>query len=223
MFVVTVLALDSAGARCSVCLAHDGVVIERALAQPRAHASHILGMVSQVLAEAGIELGQVSTLAYGEGPGALTGLRVAASVVQGFALVTGARIVAVSNLLALATRVGTTVAPGTRVVIAHEAGMGMVCVQSFDTAKAATVIARDKPAVVEPGDVSWPEGPLCVAGGGSARVALPAAAGWWGGAATLAHASDIVAAVAAGGGREVAIAQAQPVYLRHPVDGNITL
>ena len=48
--------------------------------EPALHrqAERILGMVEEVLAEARLELSQIEGIAYGEGPGSFTGLRVAA-------------------------------------------------------------------------------------------------------------------------------------------------
>ncbi|MFK8016158.1 MAG: tRNA (adenosine(37)-N6)-threonylcarbamoyltransferase complex dimerization subunit type 1 TsaB [Gammaproteobacteria bacterium] len=219
--MTTTLALDSAGALCSVCLAHDGQRIQRVANEPRAHANHILGLVSEVLNTGGIALEDVERLAFGEGPGGLTGLRIAASVVQGFALVTGARVVAVSNLTALAERVASGVAPGTGVLIAHEAGMGAVCAQWFDVMPEGKPVERSTPAVIEVDELTWPDGPLVVAGTGSGRLSLPVGCAWFEGEPTAASAADFILVLDRGGGREVSVAAAQPRYLRHPVDGKL--
>lgn len=220
---MTALAIDTAGPICSVALEHDGARLERTAREPRAHARHVLATVHEVLDEAGIALNVVDTLAFGEGPGGLTGVRVAASVVQAFALATGARVAAVSNLHALALRVGAGTAPGTRVVIAHEAGAGAVCAQSYTALAGARVAVHDDRRVVEPDDIEWPTGALCVAGSGSARLALPDGAAWYLGTASYASAADHLHAIDADLARFVEPEHAQPVYVRHPVDATITL
>jgi tRNA threonylcarbamoyladenosine biosynthesis protein TsaB len=58
--------------------------------------------VEDLLAEARLELGQIEGIAYGEGPGSFTGLRIAAGVTQGLAFARGIGVVGVGSLLALA-------------------------------------------------------------------------------------------------------------------------
>ena len=217
------LAIDTAGPVCSVALSLAGRRLSRASAQPRAHARHVLAFVDDVLAEAGVTLAEVRTLAFGEGPGGLTGVRVAASVVQAFALTTGARIAAVSNLHALALRMARAVAPGVRLLVAHEAGAGAVCLQTYFARSQATLEVHDDRQVLMPDDIAWPEGALCVAGSGSGRLSLPAGCAWYQGAPSFADADDLLNAVDAGLARFVEPELAQPVYVRHPVDATITL
>jgi tRNA threonylcarbamoyladenosine biosynthesis protein TsaB len=81
-----ILALDTATQACSTALLTADAVITRELLTERAHAEHILSMVDAVLTEAGIALNEVGALAFGRGPGAFTGVRLAASVTQGLVL-----------------------------------------------------------------------------------------------------------------------------------------
>ena len=99
-----ILALDTATQACSTALLMDGTAITRELLTERGHAEHILSMVDAVLAEAGIGLAGVDALAFGRGPGAFTGVRLAASVAQGLAFAMTLPVVPVSDLSALAQR-----------------------------------------------------------------------------------------------------------------------
>ena len=79
------LAIDTATERCSVALLIDEHIVERATETPRGHADLVLPMVEAVLAESGLTLRQLDGLAYGRGPGAFTGVRIAVGVAQGLA------------------------------------------------------------------------------------------------------------------------------------------
>ena len=96
------LALDTAGPRCSVALLLDGKLTELDMPGERVQAESVLPMVERLLADAGISLSGLDAIAFGRGPGAFTGLRVATSVAQGLAYGTGIPVLPVSDLEALA-------------------------------------------------------------------------------------------------------------------------
>ena len=102
--MTTLLALDTATEACSVALLHNGQVFSRYAVIPRLHAQSILPMISEVLAEAGIAKTDLQAIAFGRGPGAFTGLRIAVGVVQGLAFALELPVLPVSNLAAIAQR-----------------------------------------------------------------------------------------------------------------------
>jgi len=102
---VKVLALDTATENCSAALLINGNLRTREMLLNRGHAEHILAMVSELLADADVALQGLDAIAFGRGPGAFTGVRLAASVTQGLAFGAAVRVVPVSNLQALAQRV----------------------------------------------------------------------------------------------------------------------
>lgn len=101
-----VLALDTSTWWASVAVVADGEVL--AAERERAHGSHaieLLPLVERTLAAAGVALAAVDAVAVTRGPGSFTGLRVGLSTAKGLAYATGARLVAVPTLEALARSV----------------------------------------------------------------------------------------------------------------------
>lgn len=100
------LALDTATEACSAAVWVDGAVWERYELAPRRHAALILPMIESVLAEAGLSPKQLDVVAFGRGPGAFTGVRIAVGIAQGIAFAADLPVVPVSTLAALALGVG---------------------------------------------------------------------------------------------------------------------
>ena len=99
---IKLLAIETSTDACSAALLCDGRVHDRYQLAPRAHGHLILDMVDAVLAEAGWSLKQLDGLAFGRGPGAFTGVRIATGVIQGLAFGADLPVVPVSTLAALA-------------------------------------------------------------------------------------------------------------------------
>ncbi|WEJ61560.1 tRNA (adenosine(37)-N6)-threonylcarbamoyltransferase complex dimerization subunit type 1 TsaB [Thiomicrorhabdus lithotrophica] len=101
----TVLAVETATQACSVALIYKGQEFIRHEILPQKHAHRVLEMVDEVIAESGASSDEIDLLAYGEGPGAFTGVRIASGVIQGLALGWDKPVLAVSSLLAMAESV----------------------------------------------------------------------------------------------------------------------
>ncbi|WP_044406052.1 tRNA (adenosine(37)-N6)-threonylcarbamoyltransferase complex dimerization subunit type 1 TsaB [Thiomicrospira microaerophila] len=99
---MNVLAIETSTANCAVSLVGEQVCVSLQEYAPQQHAQLILPMVDQVLSQAGFQAQDIDALAFGEGPGAFTGLRIAAGVVQGLALGWDKPVIAVSSLQAMA-------------------------------------------------------------------------------------------------------------------------
>jgi tRNA threonylcarbamoyl adenosine modification protein YeaZ/tRNA threonylcarbamoyl adenosine modification protein YjeE len=103
-----VLGLDTATAATSVALrTADGGVVQ-ARDDPRAgehpgHATRLLEMAHELLAQAGVGWRDIERIAVGVGPGTFTGLRVGIATARGLAQSLSAEIVEVSSLRALAS------------------------------------------------------------------------------------------------------------------------
>lgn len=101
-----ILAIETATEACSAALmiSANGNIkkYERFQLAPREHTKLILPMLDEVFAEAGIKLRDVDAIAFGRGPGAFTGLRIAAGIAQGLSLSVDKPVIPVSTLQALA-------------------------------------------------------------------------------------------------------------------------
>ena len=95
-----ILAIDTSTDACSVALALPGETRACHRILPRAHNRHIFSMVDEVLA--GAPLSSVTQFVCGVGPGSFTGLRIAVSVLQGFAWSLGLSVIPVCSLEAQA-------------------------------------------------------------------------------------------------------------------------
>ena len=122
---MNLLAIDTSTDFCSVAASRGEALFSRHERAGQRQAETILGMVDEVLAEAGIEVAQIQGIAYGAGPGSFTGLRIAAGVTQGLALARGVGVIGVGSLLALSEEAGKDAADG-RVIACLDAHRGEV-------------------------------------------------------------------------------------------------
>jgi tRNA threonylcarbamoyladenosine biosynthesis protein TsaB len=103
-----ILALDTSTEYCSAALWLDGEVrCDGCLAGQR-HSQLLLPMIDALLARCGVRLADVDAVAFGEGPGSFTGLRIACGVAQGLAFGAGLPVIGVGSLLAVAQASGAT-------------------------------------------------------------------------------------------------------------------
>lgn len=100
--MVALLAFDTATERLHVALGVGARAWTReASGGPRSSAT-LLPTAFELLAEAGLALGDLDAIAFGQGPGAFTGLRTACAVAQGLAVGTGKPLLAIDTLMAVA-------------------------------------------------------------------------------------------------------------------------
>jgi len=101
------LALETSTNLGSCALWRDGACAERFCPDGVLHSETLLPLVRNLLTDAGVSLSQLDGIAFGAGPGAFTGLRVACGVAQGLAVGAGLPVVPVGSLDALAWASGT--------------------------------------------------------------------------------------------------------------------
>lgn len=216
------LAFDTSTNWLSVACGADDAWFVRGEPAGQAHSERLLPLVDEVLAEAGWSLRSLDGIAFGAGPGAFTGVRIACGVAQGLAFGAGLPLVPVCTLEALAQAAWRSHS-ATRVFACLDARMREVYVAAYvrEAGRWEQVLT---PAVMQPTDVALPargDGAWSGAGGGFA--AYPELA------SRLAMDridADIVPDARAIGelaqprlaaGQGVAAAEALPLYVRHRV------
>lgn len=100
-----ILAIETTTRTGSVAVLRDDAelqLFDAAMTQQTGHAETILPLIDSVVRQAGIERRDIGLVAFGQGPGAFTGIRLGCSVAQGIALALGLPVVAVNSLQAVA-------------------------------------------------------------------------------------------------------------------------
>jgi tRNA threonylcarbamoyladenosine biosynthesis protein TsaB len=213
-----ILALETSTELGSCALWRDGVVAERICPPGKSHSETLLPLVRELLAEAGVKVGQLDAIAFGVGPGAFTGLRVACGAAQGLAVAANLPLIPVTSLETMAAQAG-----GERVLALLDARMGEVYSGSYQLIDGAYVLQGDI-RVSAPDAVALPTEPGWIACG-NAIAAYPvlaerlSVAGIAVQADVLPTATTVVrlAAPRAARGEGIDAALAAPLYIRDKV------
>jgi tRNA threonylcarbamoyladenosine biosynthesis protein TsaB len=183
-----VLAIDTATDNCSAALWIDEKIETRERLLERGHAEHILLMVDELLRGAQVALTELAAIAFGRGPGAFTGVRLAASVTQGLAFGAALPVVPVSDLRALAQHALTRAPRCMRVLACLDARMQEVYFGCFERSAEGLAVAVGEEHVAPPSQVYLPEtwsdltrtegsGPAGICAAGPGFIAYPALVG----------------------------------------------
>jgi tRNA threonylcarbamoyladenosine biosynthesis protein TsaB len=99
-----ILSIDTTSEFGSIALTEANVVVEEVALQAPEGFGHVLfGHIQHLLEKRGTTVHQMECFAAASGPGSFTGVRVGLAAAKGLAEATGKRMVAVSNLRALAS------------------------------------------------------------------------------------------------------------------------
>ena len=153
---MNLLAFDTSTEACSAALGLGDAILEREELAPRRHAELILPMVDSLLQEAGLRLGDLDALTFGRGPGAFTGVRLAAGIAQGLALGADLPTVPVSSLAAMAQ--GATEHQADALLATMDARMGELYWGLFEPANGGAARLAAGERVSDPAAVTLPPG-----------------------------------------------------------------
>jgi tRNA threonylcarbamoyladenosine biosynthesis protein TsaB len=163
-----ILAIETATDACSVAISVDGHIRERHVIAPRQHSQLLFAMLEELVPGGDLAGTGIRVLAYGSGPGSFTGLRIAASAVQGIAYSCGLPAVAVSTLAVLAQtalRLGE-VGAGDTVLCSIDAHINEVFSAVYDYEDNLAVL-RGGPWACAPAELTPDQGEiLCAVGSG---------------------------------------------------------
>ena len=167
-----VLAVDTATEACSAALLCDDEIHARFEIAPRRHNQRLFVLCDELLAEADLSVGSLDALVFGRGPGAFTGVRIAAAFAQGAAFAHDLPVVPISDLHALAQEMMEKHTCG-QVLAAMDARMGEIYYgyfQARSSAEGTLIMPAGKETVAPPGAVRVAEN---VAACGSGFAAYP--------------------------------------------------
>lgn len=96
------LALDTSHSACSLALLIDDDIHTSHQVAPMQQAQLVLPQLEALLLAHNVKLTELDALAFGRGPGSFTGVRIAASVMQGLAFAADIPLIGISSLAATA-------------------------------------------------------------------------------------------------------------------------
>jgi tRNA threonylcarbamoyladenosine biosynthesis protein TsaB len=207
------LAFDTSTETLSIAVAHGDMLLEHSGTGGAQASSTLIPLIQQLLANAGLALGELDAIAFGRGPGSFTGLRTACSVAQGLGFGAGVRLLPIDTLQAVAEearhRFGLQ-----RVVAVLDARMDQVYTAGYDF---GVEVMASEAELVSPEAVAVPAG-WALAGNAFAAYGerLPRAAARHEVLPTAAAMLRLAPALLAAG-RTVAPADAWPLYVRDKV------
>lgn len=161
-----VLALDAGSPTVSVAVGRGGAALAVRSVELRRSSEHLLGLLDEGLAAAGVAFAELDAVVALAGPGSFTGLRVGLATVLGFHQATGVRAAALPTLTVLALAAGQETGPVWAVV---DALRGEWFAQPFALAAHTAPRALAAPAVLSTAELLARE-PFTVVGFGSDRL-----------------------------------------------------
>lgn len=100
---MNILAIDTSTEACSAALLRDdGKIFSEFEIAPRQHTRLLPKMMGSVLKASGLSKRSLTHCAFANGPGAFTGIRIAAATAQGIAIGLGIPVIQISTLATLA-------------------------------------------------------------------------------------------------------------------------
>lgn len=221
---MNILAIECASEVLSVAVYRGGSLHEQVESGLRRHGDRLLPLIDAVLEQAGIAKLDLDAVAFGAGPGAFTGVRMAAAAAQGIAYGLDLPALPVSTLAALAQE-GFSRGAAAPLLPLLDARMGEVYAGFYELDGQGLVQPLQPDRLLRPEEIALPGDDVwCAFGPGlhAYRGVLSRQLGYRMDAlerSVYPHAASVarLAARALRAGEGVAAASALPVYLREKV------
>lgn len=161
-----ILALDASTEACSAAvIVNQQVVANEYEVAPRQHTQKLLPQVDQVLSNANLTLGDIDAIAFAQGPGAFTGVRIATATAQGLAQAQNLPLIGVSTLAALAWLLLNKSPVGRKVMAVLDARMSEVYCAAFERTESGLAVLSEE-QVCAPAKMPLVAGVDCLVGTG---------------------------------------------------------
>ena len=97
-----ILGIEATGNGCSIALWNEGVAYQKTIEAPQKQGEFILPMIEEILKHGELAGSELDVIAFNNGPGSFTGVRLTISVAQGLAFGWEKPVIPISSLQALA-------------------------------------------------------------------------------------------------------------------------
>ncbi|MFT7554083.1 MAG: tRNA threonylcarbamoyladenosine biosynthesis protein TsaB [Planctomycetota bacterium] len=169
---VNILALESSTEACSAAILRaDGKVFSCFEIAPRQHTRLLPEMMNSVLASAAVTKSSITHCAFGNGPGAFTGIRIAASQAQGIGIALDIPLIPISSLAILA-QVSLDKFDSLSTLVALDARMAEIYWANYVRDGDGLAALRGIESLSDANDIEIPAGISCGAGHGWATEAM---------------------------------------------------
>ena len=162
-----ILAIETSTTLCTVALVSERegqiTTTQRSLEGTSGHAANVLPLIEALLQECAVSRQALSAIAFGQGPGAFTGIRVACGVAQGLGLALGLPVLPIGALTAVAASASAR-HPGQLVLAALDARMDEIYFAAYSDTPAnglnvlqppVLMAARDAPLFIMQRHALW--------------------------------------------------------------------
>lgn len=125
-----ILAFDTTNITLSVAiLDNEKILAQRNIMEPNQHSTMLVPLIEECLNEAKIWYENLDLVAFTNGPGSFTGIRVGLSCAKAIAIATDLPVVGVSSLEAIAYSYKNE---NKKILVANDASLGELFIQEFD-------------------------------------------------------------------------------------------
>lgn len=159
-----ILAFDTSTEACVVGLSVEGEILEYFSLPEKKQTQILLPIIEDLLNQASLKISGLDAIAYGQGPGAFTGVRLAVSVAQGLGFSADVPVIGISTLAAVAQHANTK-HQAQNVLVAMDARMGEVYFGAYQFTDSGHLQHQSEEEVISLGYIPIPQEGAWVAAG----------------------------------------------------------